>query len=155
MLPARQSGFTVVVNATYPYEADLARGYLESEGVDAWILDEHQVRMQWHLAHALGCIKVAVRHEDAQRARELLAQDHSHLVDSIPEAHLDGTREEHCPRCASAETTSRSKRLYPSFFQALASLAGALLGFFLPQRRSEIRRTCSSCGHTWSETERR
>lgn len=155
MLPIRQSGLTVVVNATYPYEADLARAYLESEGIDAWVLDEHQVRMTWHLAHALGGVKVAVRHEDAARALELLGQDHGHLVDALPEAHLEGTRDEHCPRCGSGDTTSRSERRWPTAVQWLASLTLAVAGFFLPQRRSDVHRSCASCGHAWSRTERR
>ena len=41
------------------------------------MLDADQIGMQFHVAGAVGGVKVAVRPEDAARARELLALDHA------------------------------------------------------------------------------
>ena len=60
MFPNRQSGLEIVGNFWYIHEAELAKALLQSEGIPAWVLDEHQIRMRWHLAAALGGVKVAV-----------------------------------------------------------------------------------------------
>jgi hypothetical protein len=68
MFPKRQSGLEIVGNFYRASEALLAQSFLESEGIQAWVFDETQIRMQWHLAAALGGVKVAVRPGDAVRA---------------------------------------------------------------------------------------
>jgi hypothetical protein len=50
MSSAEQSGLAVVGVYWYPHEAQLARVLLETEGIRAWVLDEHQVQiapLQW------------------------------------------------------------------------------------------------------------
>jgi len=55
-------------------EADLAKGALESAGIDAMIQADSAGGMRPHLAWASGGFKVLVREEDAAAARELLEQ---------------------------------------------------------------------------------
>lgn len=69
MFAKRQSGFEIVVVTELPYEAELARARLEAQGIDAWVLDADQVRMQWHVAGAIGGVKVGVHPDDAACAR--------------------------------------------------------------------------------------
>src|ERR1700752_3956448 len=103
MLSRSQSGLSVVKSCFFLHEADLARALLDSYGIEAWILDEHQIRQQWHLAGALGGIKVAVAPEDAYRARQVLEEDYSDVVEELaaeteapPDADSDADA---CPRC--------------------------------------------------------
>jgi hypothetical protein len=156
MLPKRQSGLEIVGNFWYLHEADLAKSFLESQGIRAWVLDEHQIRMRWHLAAALGGVKVAVSPSDAERSRELLAQDHSAALADIPEQSLPPAEDERCPRCHSPESSSTSHLQLATPVQWLQSLLFFLtLGLLVPRRRVRVQRHCAACGHGWSVIEHR
>ena len=55
-----------------PWEAQLARACLESEGVHAVVADEHFFRLYGALSGTMGGIRLQVRPEDIDRAAELL-----------------------------------------------------------------------------------
>jgi hypothetical protein len=55
-----------------PWQAQLARACLESEGIQAVVADEHFYRLYGALSGTLGGVKLQVRPEEAQRASELL-----------------------------------------------------------------------------------
>jgi len=55
-----------------PWQAQLARACLESEGIQAVVADEHFYRLYGALSSTLGGVKLQVRPEEAQRASELL-----------------------------------------------------------------------------------
>jgi hypothetical protein len=55
-----------------PWQAQLARTCLESEGIHAVVADEHFYRLYGALSGTLGGVKLQVRPEEAQRASELL-----------------------------------------------------------------------------------
>jgi hypothetical protein len=55
-----------------PWQAQLARACLESEGIHAVVFDEHFYRLYGALSGTLGGVKLQVRPEEAQRASELL-----------------------------------------------------------------------------------
>lgn len=55
-----------------PVEAELARGRLQCAGIDARLHDVHTVSIAWHLAHAMGGIRLSVPAHEQERARELL-----------------------------------------------------------------------------------
>jgi hypothetical protein len=150
-----QSGLAVVGRYSYLHEADLAKAFLESEGIRAWILDEHQIRHRWHLGAALGGVKLAVAPELRERARGLLSEDHSEDLADIPEQRLSPHIDEICQRCgATAEVEQTSQRL-PGPIQWLVSLFFLLLGLLVPRRRFAVTRQCASCGNQWSQVERR
>ena len=62
-----------VARFSYPYEAYLFKGLLESRHLTAFIADEHLITMQWMWETALGGIKVQVAAEDLELARAVLA----------------------------------------------------------------------------------
>ncbi|MCM5704556.1 DUF2007 domain-containing protein [Larsenimonas salina] len=62
-----------VARFSYPYEAYLFKGLLESRHLNAFIADEHLITMQWMWETALGGIKVQVAPEDLELARAVLA----------------------------------------------------------------------------------
>jgi hypothetical protein len=151
MFPRRQSGFEIVQVTWFAHEAHLARALLESEGIDAWVLDATQIGVQWHVAGAIGGIKVGVRAEDAERARTLLARDHSSALAEIDETALPASDEERCPRCGSSATRSTRTTERPGVGSWLAMTAFFLLGFAVPHKRRLVRNGCAGCGLFWSE----
>lgn len=160
MLSRSQSGLTVVKSCFFLHEADLARALLDSYGIEAWILDEHQIRQQWHLAGALGGIKVAVAPECAYRARQVLAEDYSDVVDelaaesdALPDADADADA---CPRCGGAARRCAQQRPPPGARElALGLLFAAAFGLVVPRRRFDVSFRCTACGHGWVVRETR
>jgi Putative prokaryotic signal transducing protein len=65
---------TLVKVATYAtaVEAHLAKTKLESEDIEAFILDENIVGLNWLYSAAVGGAKVHVRRGDFERARRIL-----------------------------------------------------------------------------------
>lgn len=55
------------------FDAHLARGLLESEGLRVVVIDEHLVSANAALAYAVGGVKLLVRAPHAQRALAILA----------------------------------------------------------------------------------
>jgi len=64
--------FTTVAHYTDPIEAHLARGRLQSEGIDAHLGDEHLAVANWEWRLAVGGVKLRVAERDADRARAVL-----------------------------------------------------------------------------------
>jgi hypothetical protein len=149
MFPKRQSGFEIVLVTWFAHEAHIARTLLEADGIEAFVLDAEQIGVQFHVAGAVGGVKVAVRPEDAERARTLLALDHSPALEGVPEAVLPAPDDERCPRCGSSATATvqRTDRV-----PALAWLSMGvffLLGVLVPRRHRRVRRWCRGCGAMW------
>ncbi|MGC1501765.1 MAG: DUF2007 domain-containing protein, partial [Terriglobales bacterium] len=55
-------------------EALLAKGSLESAGIEALLADDNMIRLDWFYSNLLGGIKLKVRAEDAEAANEILSQ---------------------------------------------------------------------------------
>lgn len=68
-----------------PFDAHLDRSRLESEGIDAFVADEHTVNMQWMLSNAIGGVRLQVQEDDLYRARRILDEDRSGLIDDFPD----------------------------------------------------------------------
>ena len=68
-------GPLVVATFALPTHAEMARGLLESNGIQALLRDEGLVGVHPWLSNALGGVKVVVAAEDAERAREILDRD--------------------------------------------------------------------------------
>jgi len=55
-------------------EAQLAKGTLDSAGIESVLADENTIQMDWLWSNALGGVKLLVRAEDAGEAARLLNQ---------------------------------------------------------------------------------
>ncbi len=75
----------LITIATYDFwpDAEIARGRLQSEGIDAWLADQHLVQLDWLYSIAVGGIKLQVAPEDAERARRILDRDDSASLDVL------------------------------------------------------------------------
>lgn len=67
-----------VLTLTYPHEAHLVKGKLESEGIEVQLIDEMTVQVHNFYSNAIGGIKLSVRKADFQRARQILI-DHGYI----------------------------------------------------------------------------
>jgi hypothetical protein len=78
---------TLITVATFTLPSDLAivKGRLESEGIECFVSDEMTVQVYNFVSNAVGGIKLKVRAEDVDRAREIL-QEAGHLrpTDMVP-----------------------------------------------------------------------
>jgi hypothetical protein len=72
--------WVVVTEFTSGYEAVIAKGRLESEGIEVMFLDEHNANSEFLCTCGYGEIKLVVREKDAPDAREILAADYSRVV---------------------------------------------------------------------------
>ena len=63
-------------------EALLAKGSLESAGIEAYLIDDNMIRMDWFISNLLGGIKLKVRPEDVAAANEILDQPPPENLDS-------------------------------------------------------------------------
>ena|SRR5690606_31443234 len=64
--------FTTVASYLDPIEAQIARGLLVAEGVEAHVGDEHLALANWEWRLAIGGTRVRVADADAARARAIL-----------------------------------------------------------------------------------
>ena len=83
-------------------DALLAKGSLESAGIQAYLVDDNMIRMDWFISNLLGGIKLKVRAEDAEAASEILNQPIPEMLD------VEGVGEfeqPQCPGCQSLDVT--------------------------------------------------
>jgi ribosomal protein S14 len=146
----REFGLSVAASFTYPYEADLAKALLESREIEAWILDEHQIRQRWHLSGALGGVKVSVRPSDLEEAKSILAKDFSVDLAKIPEASLSAHPDEICPSCGSPTVLYRRALSRVSVRTWVGGVFSLLAGLLFPLRTVREDRSCQKCGANWS-----
>jgi len=75
---------SLVTVATFDFLplAEIARGRLLVEGIDCQLADQHLVQTDWLYSIAVGGIKLQVAAVDAPRARAILDQDFSDMLDS-------------------------------------------------------------------------
>ncbi|MBK9250424.1 MAG: DUF2007 domain-containing protein [Proteobacteria bacterium] len=66
--------YTTVATYLHPWEAEIARGLLESEGIMAILADENIVRMNWSHALAVGGVRLQVPPESVDAARSVLSR---------------------------------------------------------------------------------
>ncbi|WP_444912317.1 putative signal transducing protein [Microbulbifer sp. PAAF003] len=124
-----------VARFSFPYEAQIAKARLESEGIHAFIADEHTVNMQWLYSNAMGGIRLQVSERDLDEANKILNQDRSILVDQ----ELGHDEERVCESCSSRNVEPFTKGKKPAFLVFL------LLGMPLFFYQHGVK--CKDCGH--------
>jgi hypothetical protein len=102
-------------------EALLAKGSLESAGIQAYLVDDNMIRMDWFISNLLGGIKLKVHPEDAEVANEILNQRIPEMLD------VEGLGNFEQPKCA------RCQSLDISYFEDKQGW------------------TCNKCGQEWQE----
>jgi hypothetical protein len=126
---------------TTPWEAQLARARLESEGIDSRMADENLGRLG--LSNAVGGVKVLVWSEDAEAARALLLREAR-----LPEIYLVTDEESHWPRCPGCNSENLTLERW-----SRRLLIGSLLLLRIPLIIPRKRWKCRNCGEEWKEYE--
>ena len=117
--------FIIVASYLDPVEAQIARGLLAAEGIDAHVGDEHLALANWEWRLAIGGTKLRVPAGQAARARDVLRAMEAG-------EYAIGDDSEHAPHGLQApDRESASSRL--------AWLALMLLNLPLPWRRRAMR----------------
>ena len=121
--------------------AFLAKGRLDSAGIESFIGDENIVRMNWFISNLVGGIKLQVKPEDLETARQILDQP-------IPEGFdVEGVGQYEQPRCPKCHSLDIS-------FEELnkpVAYATAWAGVPVPLPSNTWR--CHACGQRWEEVE--
>ena len=137
-------------------EAESARTALDAAGIDAEIVDEEMVVVNWMISNAIGGVKLLVRDSDLAESKEILSTAALPLADEnaggtvvdqralgAPPPNASDTVEERCPRCGLPELHRiRHRRLIAlSMFEPVFALVLPLVFSFLPKRE------CDACGY--------
>lgn len=122
-------------------EALLAKGSLESSGIECVLVDDNIVRMDWFISNFVGGVKLLAKAEDAAAATEILGQP-------IPEEFsVEGVghyRQPPCPRCQSLDTN------FQEIYKPIA-YSSAWLNLPIPVQREAWK--CHACGNEWRDAE--
>jgi len=120
-------------------EALLAKGSLESAGIEAYLVDDNMIRMDWFISNLLGGIKLKVRPEDAEAAGEILNQP-------IPEMlNVEGVGNFEQPKCSRCQSLDVTYAELNKEFSYLTAYAGVPIPVY------KKGWTCHACGNEWEE----
>ena len=124
-------------------EAMLARGRLQSAGIDAFLADENYIRMDWFMSNMIGNMRLQVREDDADSAQEILGQQ----VPEDFEIGADGEKFEQprCPKCGSVDIE------FEGVNRGLGLISAYAIGVPLPLRSDMWK--CNHCGAEWRESD--
>jgi Putative prokaryotic signal transducing protein len=120
-------------------EALLAKGSLESAGIDAYLVDDNMIRMDWFISNLLGGIKLKVRPEDVEAASEILNQPTPEMLDVEGIGNVEQPK---CPRCQSLDVTFEELNKFLSY-------GSAYVGVPIPVKKHGW--TCKGCGNEWDD----
>jgi hypothetical protein len=119
-------------------EALLAKGSLQSAGIEAILTDDNIVRLDWFWSNLMGGIKLKVAPEDVEVANEILDQP---IPEGFDVTGVGEYQQPHCPRCQSLDVN----------FQEVtpAAYVSAYLAVPIPFHRRAWR--CHSCNAEWED----
>ncbi len=118
-------------------EAALAKGMLNSAGIECFLVDDNAGRMLGFISGVIGGFRMKVNRIDAEAARALLEQP-TRGADFADDGNDQPPR---CPKCYSADLTSREIDKPMS--------AGSWLSVPLPVHQTVCE--CKSCGYQWDD----
>ncbi|HET9571008.1 MAG TPA: DUF2007 domain-containing protein [Bacteroidales bacterium] len=133
------------ISLTFPSEAHMVQGYLESEGVVTILKDEMTTQVNNMYSNAVGGVKVMVREEDFENAQQILKNGgyiNPEKPQKIETVILTTTTDKKlCPFCHSENI---GKKKTPDVITLIISL---ILNVIFPIfKRTNM---CFDCGKEW------
>jgi hypothetical protein len=122
-------------------EALLAKGSLESAGIECYLADENLVRLDWFISNFIGGIKLKVRPEDEATARGILDEP---ILEGLYVEGVGLYEQPRCPQCQSLDVS------YQSLNKPVA-YGSAWLGLPIPLQHQTWK--CHACGGEWEDQE--
>jgi Putative prokaryotic signal transducing protein len=120
-------------------EALLAKGSLESAGIECFLADENLVRLDWFISNFIGGIKLNVRAADEANARKLLDEP---ILEGLYVQGVGLYEQPRCPQCQSLDVN------FQELDRPIAYMS-AFLHVPIPVQRPAWR--CHACGAEWEE----
>jgi len=121
-------------------EALLAKGCLESAGIECFLRDDNLVRLDWFISNFVGGVKLCVQAEDAEKAQGILDEP---ILEGL---YVDGVglyEQPRCPKCNSLDVSFQE--LDPAAYLSMAVRVP------IPFHRSAWR--CRACNAEWEDDE--
>src|SRR6266849_1611652 len=118
-------------------EALLAKGSLESAGIDAVLTDENVVRLDWFWSNLMGGIKLNVDPENVEVANRILDQP---IPENFDVAGVGQYEQPRCPKCQSLDISFQE--LDPAAYLSMILVP-------VPIHRRAWR--CHSCRAEWED----
>ena len=123
-----------VAQFSFPYEAQIAWAKLDSEGIPAFIADEHTINANWLYSNALGGVRLQVPEALVEAASGILAQEYaSHLENE------QGYDSLMCSKCGGLNTEFQGSHKRGAF------LAFLIIDFPLYPVKDRFK--CRDCRH--------
>ena len=120
-------------------EALLAKGCLESAGIECFLADENLVRLDWFISNFIGGIKLNVRAADIENARTILDEP---ILEGLYVQGVGLYEQPRCPKCQSLDVN------FQELDRPIAYMS-AFLRVPMPIQRSGWR--CHSCDAEWED----
>jgi hypothetical protein len=137
-----------IMTFTLPQEAYMAKGYLESEGIESLVFDDLTVQVNLLYSNAIGGVKVLVRETDYEGGIEILKKggylnsNNGEPVSKFNVLMIDkDTDAKKCPFCQS-DNIGKKKGL--NIWSAIIYL---ILSLFVPIYKSTY--CCYDCEKEW------
>ena len=120
-------------------EALLAKGSLESAGIECFLADENLVRLDWFISNFIGGIKLKVRAPDAPDAQKLLDEP---ILEGLYVQGIGLYEQPRCPKCQSLDVN------FQELDRPIAYLS-AFLRVPIPVQRPAWH--CHACDAEWED----
>ncbi len=120
-------------------EALLAKGSLESAGIECFLADENLVRLDWFISNFIGGIKLNVRADDETNARKILDEP---ILEGLYVQGVGLYEQPRCPRCQSLDVN------YQELDRPIAYMS-AFLRVPIPMQRPAWH--CHACDAEWED----
>jgi Putative prokaryotic signal transducing protein len=120
-------------------EALLAKGSLESAGIECFLADENLVRLDWFISNFIGGIKLNVRPADVENAQQLLDEP---ILEGLYVQGVGLYEQPRCPNCQSLDVN------FQELDRPIAYMS-AFLRVPMPVQRPAWR--CHGCGAEWED----
>ena len=138
----------LLITFTYPHEAHVVLGYLESEGLTVVIKDELMAQINNFYSNAIGGVKILIPEDEYEQGIEALKKG-GFLRSGDPAekkkieiVKIDGVADkDHCPFCTSDNV---AKNHEPNLATIIIYF---LFGAFFPVMRDSYK--CFDCGKEW------
>ena len=120
-------------------EALLAKGSLESAGIECFLADDNLVRLDWFISNFIGGIKLNVRAADAENAQQLLDEP---ILEGLYVQGVGLYEQPRCPKCQSLDVN------FQELDRPIAYMS-AFLRVPMPVQRPAWR--CHACNAEWAD----
>ena len=120
-----------------PVDANITKGLLESNRVEAFIFDENTLSVDPVLTTALGGIRLLVRSSDFENASAILKE--------LDEENKKETSNIKCPVCGSSDIKIKNPPNWIYFFIMIITFT------FTPTAGNKKKYVCKVCKHRWED----